>query len=273
MRLPIFFLAVAISFSACSVNNVTEDDSLKSLFDEMKLTGTFSIYDNGQGQFTIYNQTRYTDSAYTPASTFKIVNSLIGLETGVVKDDSAIINWNGTPSSRAECDKELPMIDAFHISCVNWYQELARRIGEKNMQHYLDTLGYAATKGRFQIKNDLDMFWLNNNAKVTADEQLGLVKKLYFDKLPFQKRTQQVVKKMMLMENNSNYKLSFKTGLGYTPSGNQLGWMVGWIEENNHAYFFVLQVETPDQAYNMKENRIALLKKILKKYGFMEGRK
>jgi beta-lactamase class D len=77
----------------------------------------------------------------------------------------------------------------------------------------------------------------------------------------------------MLMENNSNYKLSFKTGLGNTPSGNQLGWMVGWIEENNHAYFFVLQVETPDQTYNMKENRIALLKKILKKYGFMEGRK
>lgn len=141
------------------------------------------------------------------------------------------------------------------------------------MQHYLDTVGYAAKKGRFVIKNNLDTFWLNNDAKVTADEQLGLVKKLYFDQLPFQKRTQQLVRKMMLMESNSNYKLSYKTGLGTATNGHLIGWIIGWIEENQHPYFFALQVETADQSTDIRTVRMNLLKSCLKQLGFMEGKK
>ena len=141
------------------------------------------------------------------------------------------------------------------------------------MKHYLDTVGYAAKKGRFMIKNNLDTFWLNNDAKVTADEQLGLVKKLYFDQLPFQKRTQQIVRKMMLMENNSNYKLSYKTGLGTSVNGHLIGWIIGWIEENQHPYFFVLQVETADKSADIRTVRMNLLNSCLKQLGFMEGKK
>jgi beta-lactamase class D len=65
------------------------------------------------------------------------------------------------------------------------------------------------------IHNDIDSFWLNNNIKITADEQLGLVKRLYFEQLPFQKRAQQIVKNVMLQEDNANYKLSYKTGWGF----------------------------------------------------------
>ena len=231
------------------------------------------MFDNGKGKFTIYNLARFTDSLYLPASTFKIVNSLIGIETGVVKNDSTIIKWDGVSHGRPECDTDLMMADAFRISCPPWYQELARQIGEKSMQHYLDTLGYAAKRGRFIIKNDLDTFWLNNAAKVTADEQLGLVKKLYFDQLPFQKRTQQLVRKMMLRESNSNYLLGYKTGLGIAPDGNQIGWVIGWIEENRHPYFFVLQVESADKSIDLPTVRMNILKSCLKQLGFMEGKK
>ncbi len=274
MRLLVFFLLLLGSYlQSCSPNNVKEDNSLKKYFEENKVTGTFGLFDNGQGKFTIYNLSRFTDSIYLPASTFKIVNSLIGIETGVVKNDSAIIKWDGFTRGRPECNKDLIMTDAFRISCVPWYQQLARLIGEKNMQHYLDTVGYAAKKGRFVIKNNLDTFWLNNDAKVTADEQLGLVKKLYFDQLPFQKRTQQLVRKMMLMESNSNYKLSYKTGLGTATNGHLIGWIIGWIEENQHPYFFALQVETADQSTDIRTVRMNLLKSCLKQLGFMEGKK
>lgn len=268
----IFFVFLAF-LNGCSPNNVTEDNSIKKFFDENKVDGCFGMFDNGHGNFKIYNLPRYRDSAYLPASTFKIVNSLIGIETGRVKDDSTIIPWNGIPVNRNECNRDLSMNSAFRVSCPNWYQQLARIIGKDTMQRWIDTLGYGHRYGRFEIKNNLDTFWLDNSAKITADEQLGLLKKLYFDQLPFQARTQGIVRRMMLMESNSNYSLSYKTGWGYTDKGHALGWIVGWIEENNHPYFFVLQIEHPDRNFNIGPVRLTILKNILKEYGFMEGKK
>ena len=274
--MPRLLIACCLLFPglySCSPNNVNEDDSLKKYFDENKVTGSFGMFDNGQGKFSIYNLSRFADSVYLPASTFKIVNSLIGLETGKVKDDSTVIKWDSVKRGRPECERDMPMVDAFRISCPPWYQELARRIGEKDMQHWLDTLGYAAKRGRFVIKNNPDTFWLDNSAKITADEELGLAKKLYFNQLPFQKRTQKIVRDMMLMESNSNYQLSYKTGWGTTDKNTQLGWIVGWIEENKHPYFLVLQVESPDKNIQMPVVRMKILKDILKQYGFMAGKK
>ena len=269
----ILFLLVAIFLSNCTSNNVKEDNSLKKVFDENHVDGCFGMFDNSHGMFTLYNIKRFRDSAYLPASTFKIVNSLIGIETGRVKDDSTIISWNGTPTGRTECDKDLTMYNAFRLSCSPWFQELARRIGKDTMQHWLDTLGYARRYGNFTIKNNLDTFWLDNSARITADEQLGLVKKLYFDQLPFQERSQQLVRSMMLMESNANYSLAYKTGRGVTHKEHALGWIIGWIEENRHPYFFVLQVEHPDKNFDIGPIRLRILKDILKSWGFMQGKK
>ncbi|MBS1563222.1 MAG: class D beta-lactamase, partial [Bacteroidetes bacterium] len=270
LRASLFVLAFGSCLIACSPNNVKEDNSLKALFDSAGVAGTFGMFDNGQGSFSIYNLERFRDSVYTPASTFKIVNSLIGIETGRVKDDSTVFVWDGVHKGRDECNRDMSMYQAFRLSCPPWYQQLALRIGKDTMQHWLDTLGYAAKNGRFVVTpKNLDSFWLNNAMKITADEELGLVKKLYFDQLPFQKRSQEIVRRMMLWENNTAYSLSYKTGWGNLENGHDLGWIVGWIEENKHPYFFVLQLETPRYGFDMKSVRINLLKAILRRKGFM----
>ena len=125
---------VIFSLSACPPNNVTEDNSLKKYFDENQVDGCFGMFDNGHGSFTVYNTGRFRDSAYLPASTFKIVKSLIGIETGRVQDDSSVLRWSGIPGNRPECDRDLSMYNAFRISCVPWYQQLARQIGKDTMQ-------------------------------------------------------------------------------------------------------------------------------------------
>ncbi|MEO5995959.1 MAG: penicillin-binding transpeptidase domain-containing protein [Chitinophagaceae bacterium] len=265
-------LILSFVFVACSPNNVTQDNSLKKYFDEEKVDGCFGLFDNGQGNFTIYNLVRYRDSAYLPASTFKIVNSLIGIQTGRVQDTSTVIPWDGVVRERTELNQDLNMMQAFHLSSVPWYQELARRIGKDTMQKWLDTLGYAALHGRAIVKS-IDHFWLDNSIKISADEQLGLAKRLYFDQLPFYTRTQSIVKRMMLQEENSNYKLSYKTGWGNMDNGYSLGWVVGWIEENGHVYFFVLQLESPDPKLDIAAARIKILDKILRQLGFKEGKK
>ena len=267
------FCSLAVIFCSCSLNNAKDDPSLEKYFIKNKVAGCFALFDNGTGRFTVYNMDRFRDSAYLPASTFKIINSLIGIETGRVKDTATVIPWDGITRNIEEWNHDLTMQNAFTVSSVPWFQELARRIGKDTMQYWLDTLGYGRLHKKPVIADNLDTFWLDNTVKITADEQLGLVKKLYFEQLPFQPRSQRLVAAMMKREDNSNYTLSYKTGWGTTDKNHALGWIIGWIEENRHPYFFVLQLESADPAYDMSSVRLSILKDILHQYSFMKGTK
>ncbi|MEO7531996.1 MAG: class D beta-lactamase [Sediminibacterium sp.] len=272
--LALLIINCSLLISACSPNNVKVDNSLQKYFDENQVTGTFGLYDNGTGQFTIYNLARFKDSAFLPASTFKIVNSLIGIETGRISNEKMVIKWDGIVRTFPNGDtatawnKDLTMEEAFKVSAVPYYQEVARRIGKDTMQHWLDSLNYGTKK----ITTKIDNFWLDNSLKITPDEEMGLVKKLYFGLLPFQKRTQDIVKKAMLQEDNANYKLSYKSGWGFLENGKSLGWIVGWIEENRHPYFFVLNVEGAHNA-KLGPMRLDILKAILKQNDFFQGKR
>jgi len=271
--------AVSILYcAACSPNNVTINESFKTYFDSNQVTGTFGLFDNAQGQFTVFNLPRYKDSVYLPASTFKIVNSLIGIETGRITNEKMIIKWDGVIRKYPNGDtatlwnKDLTMEEAFKTSAVPYYQEVARRIGKDTMQHWLDSLGYASRYGKMKITSKIDTFWLDNSVKITADEQLGLVKKLYFNQLPFQKRTQDIVRKAMAQDTTAKYRLYYKTGWGFRENGNALGWVVGWIEENKHVYFFALNLDGPHNT-DIATVRLNILKSILKEQGFFQGKK
>lgn len=262
-------------FASCSTNNVEIDNSLKKYFDENKVEGCFALMDNATGKFTVYNMSRYFDSSYLPASTFKIINSLVGLQTGRIKNDSMVIKWDSVVRWVPEWNQDLSMYRAFRASSVYYYQEVARRIGKETMQNWLDTLKYGAKskKEKVVIRTAIDSFWLDNSIKITPDQQLGIVKQLYFDQLPFFKIYQEMVKKAMLFEDNANYRLGYKTGWGFSENGHAIGWVVGWIEENSHPYFFVLNIESPDRDFDMWTVRMKMLKDILKQLGFMEGKK
>ncbi len=261
-------LGILLLISSCGQNNVKVDKSLAKYFTENKVDGCFALMDNGTGKFTVHNLPMYRDSSYLPASTFKIVNSLIGLQTGKISSDSMLIKWDGVERRIGDWNKDLTMYEAFRVSAVPYYQEVARRIGRDTMQFWLDSLGY----GSKRITSPIDSFWLDNSLKIKPDEQLGLVKRLYFDQLPFFKTYQEVVKRAMMFENNTNYRLAYKTGWGFDEKGSNVGWVVGWIEENNHPYFFVLNIQSPDKDFDMSKVRMKMLKDILKELGLLNGK-
>jgi len=259
---------VIISFSSCSVNKAKIDNNLKKYFDAKKVDGCFTMLNNIDGVITVYNM-KLDTFRFTPASTFKIANALIGLQTGIITDENMQVKWDGINRLNKNWNKDLTLKEAFKASSVPHFQEIARRIGRDTMQHWMDTLSY----GNSNIKGPIDSFWLNNQLKISPDEQLGFLKKLYFDQLPFRKTVQQTVRDMMLQEDNTLYKLSYKTGWGFDEEKNNIGWVAGWIEENRHVYFFVTLVKSPDASIDMITARMNITKDILKELGFLQGKK
>ncbi len=230
MRRSFFALLFApLFFIACSPNNVTVDDSLQRYFDSAGVKGSFGFFDNGQGHFTVYNLSRYRDSAYQPAATFDILQSLIAIQTG----------------------------------------SSSSHIGKDTLKKWIDSLQY----GNKDIGSDTTAFWQNNQLKISSDEQLGLLKKLYFDQLPFYQRPQQLVRNMFLSEATSNYRLTYKTGQGIKEDGHAIGWVMGWVEENKHPYFFVVNLESDNPEKNLGEAGLTIAKGILKQLGFFQGKK
>ncbi|HVS97990.1 MAG TPA: penicillin-binding transpeptidase domain-containing protein [Puia sp.] len=276
MKTSLCSLAAALLFFACSTNNVTLDDSLGHFFDSAGVKGTFALFDNGQGRFTIYNLPRYRDSLYPAAETFDILQALIAFQTGVIKDDKAIVPVeNSTVEDTVRSGKAtkatIPLTYAGAMRDRSLagdlaFRRLADSIGIDTLRKWVDSLRY----GNKDVRADSGHV-IVRGIKINADQELGLVKKLYFNQLPFFRRPQDLVKQMMTTEVNSNYKLVYKTGRAATLPGPAIGWVMGWVEENKHPYFFVVNLESPNGQADVEGIGIQLSKRILRTLGFFQG--
>ncbi len=268
MRYFVVIFLLSAVFSSCSPNNVTNDASVEPYFAQQQVQGCFGLYNNASNQFTVYNLARFKDSAYLPAQTFDIITSLIGLETGVIRDEKMSIDSLTPPGGdNATAFESASMKQALQKNIAGYFTNIATQLGRDTLQFYVDSLAYGARYVKPQIKSPTQ-FWQDNSVQITADEQMGLIKKLYFDQLPFQKRSQRIVKESLQTEKNSNYTLVYKTGAGKTEKGN-LVWVLGWIEENRHPYFFSMNFNGQSAS---GEQAPVMLTNILKHLGFMQGR-
>jgi len=282
-RISLFALLLsALLAGSCRNTRVKEHKEWAKYFEAQGIKHSgFILRDHTHDLVHYYNLERDT-AHYLPASTFKIFNSLVAIETGIATDDRYMIKWDSSlHTSRQECAKDMTMREAFKLSCVPYYQNLARQIGQQRMQHYLDTVNY----GNHKIGGSVDSFWLNNSLKISPDEQVGFMKRLYFGQLPFSDRTQRIVRSMMLQEQDSSgLKLYYKTGWGKLADKDIL-WIVGFAENEvhvkehkesmnksdvrNYVYFFAENFEIPanDTSKDWTKVRLDILHQILTDYG------
>lgn len=115
------------------------------------------------------------------------------------------------------------------------------------MLAYLNKLEYGDIK---VDSSTIDMFWLAGESKINQFQQIDFLKRLYESKLPISHRTEAIMKRMMLIENQEAYKLSGKTGWSIR-NGNNNGWFVGFVETQDKTYFFATNVE-PQQEFDME---------------------
>ena len=240
---------------------------LKKYFDDVNMKGCMVIWDYTNNKFAYYDSAR-CHKEFLPASTFKIPNSLISLEAGVIKDEEEYIKWDGKVRSREEWNTDANLRTAFKNSTVWFYQELARRVGEKKMQHYIDTLDY----GNKNISGGIDMFWLNGSIRITAMQQIFLLRNIFTDKVPFSQRSIDILKKIMILEETPKYTMRGKTGTAIDEKkieGGNVGWFVGYLTRENNIYFFALNVDITNDNILYNE-RINLPRKVFNDMGVTE---
>jgi beta-lactamase class D len=227
---------------------------LESYFDG--LPGAFVLYDLNDDHYSRYHPEKCAERLL-PASTFKIMNALIGLETGVIPDEDYLIKWDGTQHQIASWNQDHSLKTAMQNSVVWYYQELARRVGREKMQGYIGAVGY----GNGDISGPIDAFWLDGSLKISADEQVEFLKRLYQGDLPFSERSMKIVKEILVQETTDSYELSGKTGSGQV-DGIYTGWYVGYVERDDNVYVFAANLagSSPDiKGARIKEITLKIL--------------
>ncbi len=134
---------------------LAQDPDLAKLFMERDANGTIVISSLDSNTQFLNNKAR-AEKRLLPASTFKIPNTLIALDTGAVADEKEIIKWDGQDKGWYRWNKDQSLETAFPFSCVWFYQELAGRVGNASYLKYLDGIDY----GNEQTGKNLDTFWL-----------------------------------------------------------------------------------------------------------------
>jgi beta-lactamase class D len=190
-----------------------------------------------------------------PASTFKIPNSLIALETGVVGDpDKDIFKWDGVVRSIEGWNRDHTLRSAIAVSAVPVYQEIARRIGAARMQKYLELLEY----GNHDIGGGIDQFWLTGALRIDPVQQVDFVDRLRRGVLPISKRSQELVRDILPVTKAGDTVIRAKTGLVGAETGKpSLGWLVGWAEKGSEQTVFALNMDCREPRHIADRMKVA----------------
>lgn len=256
----IFLFVVVILLLSCKQNKAESSfekgndistkiivPTFQNLLDSAKLEGSILVYDL-ESQTYYSNNFIKSEKGHLPASTFKIPNSIIALETGVIKNDSSIIKWDGEERNLSIWEQDLTFKEAFSVSCVPCYQDIAKEIGVQKMQSYIQKLDY----GNIIIdSSSIENFWLIGPSLISQFEQIDFLKRLYLSDLLISSRSEEIIKRMMVLSEKPGNILRGKTGWSIKEDVNN-GWFVGYLELKDHVYIFATNIE-PSEKFNMDD--------------------
>lgn len=237
----------------------------KEYFENCKTNGSIAIFDYQKKEWLV-SDTISVKKETLPASTFKIINLLIALETKMIKDENEVMKWVGKTDTlkygyRPGIYHNMTIKEAFEVSAGWVFVELAKKIGKENYKKYLSLCHY----GNGNLSQEDPDFWNFGSFSVSPVNQVEFLKKLYEEKLPFSKRNMQIVKRVMITEKGREYIIRSKTGWT-RDQGINTGWWIGYIENPQGTYFFATRLlqERKFSGSNFGECRKEITKTALK---------
>lgn len=257
---------VSLMLSGCMYDSKPSHTSVLSdrqqeipaLLNQANTHAVFVTYDGSQLK-SYGNDLKRAKTQYIPASTFKMLNALIGLQHHKATN-TEVFKWNGEKRLFPTWEKDMTLAEAMQASAVPVYQELARRIGLELMQKEVKRVQF----GNTQIGSQVDNFWLVGPLKITPEQEAQFAYQLAMKQLAFDSSVQQQVKEMLYIESRGDTKLYAKGGWGMDVEP-QVGWYTGWVEQPNGkvtAFALNLQMNKGDDLRQRKQLTLDILDKL-----------
>lgn len=216
--------------------NITYID-LSDVFDGYD--GSFVLYDAAKDSWLIYNR-EYAITRIPPASTFKIYSALFGLESGIITPEQSLIPWNGQNYRYDLWNADQTLESAMQNSVTWYFQALDQRTSLSSIKKYVQETGY----GNRRIEGDISSYWINSSLKISPVEQVEMLKKLYDNQFGFSPENIKAVKDSIRLYSTDKGTLSGKTGTEEVNGENTSGWFIGYLEKDNHTYFFASNIQS-----------------------------
>jgi beta-lactamase class D len=190
------------------------------------------------------------DERATPASTFNIVVSLMGYDSGILIDEHTpllpykpgYLDWNESWRSATDPSSWIKNSNV-------WYaQQVTTQLGEARFQRYVDGFGYGNrdVSGDAGKQNGLTMSWIASSLKISPDEQIDFLRKIVNRQLPISPQAYEMTARILTQQTLANgWTLHGKTGTAspVLPNGSddnqhQYGWYVGWATKGTRTIVF-----------------------------------
>ena len=245
---------------------IEQNERLNFINKSMGVKSSIIVY-NQQKNKLITNDTLLLKETYTPNNTFYLYETLIGLESGNIKDSTDLYAWDFVmyPNENWNQDQHLSMALKYQ---TEWYfKQVAKAIDTAKMQTWLNLIGY----GNKNISGGIDQFWKNSSLKISVRQQFDLFKRLYYYNLPFSFEYLKFIRKVFTVTRLTNKNLySFKTkGMNQQKP---IIWYLGYVEFLNNTYVIVHCVEMNSRKKNKYFSTIQseLLFATLKELGIID---
>lgn len=245
-------LTVLLAASGARATEWITDERLAPIFAREEFAGVFVMLDPVNDRIVTNDPVR-ARRAFPPASTFKILNSMIALEERAVADEHEFLRWDGTDHGSIGWNRDHCLETAFKASAVWFYQEMARRVGPERMEHWVKLSGY----GNGDIRGGIDVFWLEGSLRISAEEQVRFLQGFHDGKLPFSRHVQDIVRRVMIVEETSAHVLRAKTGWALRGEDGPTGWWVGWVEKGGRVWYFAINGDLPRERDGRVRMRVA----------------
>ncbi len=292
MRRPL----AALLLAACAAATLPAQAQQRVVQTDPRLARFFGTYKGclvlqnlGTDDILFVNQERCSERL-PPCSTFKIWHAMAGLETGVLADENTKFAWDGVKRPIAAWNQDHTLATAIRDSVVWYFQKVAAGIGEERMRFWMNEVPY----GNRDITGGLDHFWLDSSLRISSNEQVDFLAKMYRGQLKFRPEVVDTVKRLIVLKTGSpsavgaglaseasvtrpglaseasvtrpglaseasvtrpgDVEFSGKTG-SCEEGGTGRGWFVGHVKGPRGEYVFALNIEGPAGKANGREAR------------------
>ena len=230
--------------------------------------GTFVLLEPATGRTQRHDAERAA-TRVLPASTFKVYNALVALETGAVGDPDSLFVWDGTERFLPSWNQDQSLRDGLGRSTVWLYQRVARAVGRARYAQAFAAEPY----GNAAIGDDVGLFWLDGSLRISADEQVAFLDRLRRGDTAFRDGVEATVRGMMpVLADTAGVRLVGKTGWGRRDGSPDVGWLVGWVERpapgGDAVFAMRAEADGPDSGFAFGD-RLEIVREILALEGIL----